>query len=343
VADPRCSWPWCVAALSGAAFAVSILAAPAATATPALGVTWLLFVGSSVHVAATGWLFTFSEVRSHARCHPSRYVVMPIALVAAGAAVAGAVSPRHLDVALLAYFSWQFFHYQKQNLGLAALAASSQRAVALTRTERRAIMATGWAGIAALLVHPGTLQLPLNPHRGWFPAVPFALAAAGFAAAALVGLAALRRRPASDRPGGYCAIYLLALGFPLPIFVFASPYAAVGGMTIAHGLQYLVLVAMVAAGPADRRTSVTRLGTFGVAVITVGAGLSLTSHLHTGGTLAHAVYGGYLGIVMAHFVVDAGIWRLRDPFPRQFLTARLPFLLGPALGTTRLKTGEQVA
>jgi hypothetical protein len=31
---------------------------------------------------------------------------------------------------------------------------------------------------------------------------------------------------------------------------------------------------------------------------------------------------------MAHFVIDAGIWRLRDEFPRQFLTSRLPYLLG---------------
>jgi hypothetical protein len=29
---------------------------------------------------------------------------------------------------------------------------------------------------------------------------------------------------------------------------------------------------------------------------------------------------------MAHFVIDAGLWRLRDPFPRQFLTGRLPYL-----------------
>ena len=28
---------------------------------------------------------------------------------------------------LLAYFGWQFFHFQKQNLGMAALAASVHR------------------------------------------------------------------------------------------------------------------------------------------------------------------------------------------------------------------------
>jgi hypothetical protein len=31
--------------------------------------------------------------------------------------------------------------------------------------------------------------------------------------------------------------------------------------------------------------------------------------------------------VMAHFVIDAGLWRLRDPFPRAFLASRVPSLL----------------
>jgi hypothetical protein len=35
----------------------------------------------------------------------------------------------------------------------------------------------------------------------------------------------------------------------------------------------------------------------------------------------------YLGVVMAHFVIDAGLWRLRDSFPRRFLASRMPYLL----------------
>jgi len=30
---------------------------------------------------------------------------------------------------------------------------------------------------------------------------------------------------------------------------------------------------------------------------------------------------------MAHFVIDAGVWRLRDEFPRRFLAERLPALV----------------
>ena len=35
---------------------------------------------------------------------------------------------------------------------------------------------------------------------------------------------------------------------------------------------------------------------------------------------------------MAHFVVDAGLWRMRAEFPRSFLQSRLPYLI-PAAGT----------
>ena len=321
------AWMWAVAAVTVGAFVVAIGSAPPADVPPGQGLAWLLFVGSAVHVASTGWLFTFRDVRSHAKAHPGRYVAAPVALVVAGAVLAGLVSPRHLDVLLLGYFGWQFFHYQKQNLGLTALAGATSRVGSLGRTERRSIMATGWIGIAALMLRPGTLQLALTPGSAWFAAM-FAVATVAFGVAALVGVVVLIRRPSPDRPVAFCVVYLIALCFPLPIFVFSSPYAAVGGMTIAHGMQYLVLVGLVARGPAGQRASLTRLTVFATTVLVGGAVLSVASHLHTGDGFARAVFGAYLGVVMAHFVVDAGIWRLRDPFPRQFMSARIPAVLG---------------
>jgi len=59
-----------------------------------------------------------------------------------------------------------------------------------------------------------------------------------------------------------------------------------------------------------------------------GFALNATSHLHDSASpWVRAFYGAYLGVVMAHFVVDAGLWRLRDEFPRTFLRESLPYLL----------------
>ena len=307
------------------AFAAAIALAPPASAPPASGLAWLLFVGSSVHVASTGWLYTLPEVRGYARQRPARLILLPAALVAMSGAAAAVAPPATLAWCLLPYYVWQFFHFQKQNLGLAALAASSRRIVSLRPAERRAIMTAGCAGIAGLIAHPGLLQL-----RGGFPGLSrlYPAAAAVFAGAVVAGLAAAARRPRGDGPFWFQVVYLISLGFFLPVFVFPSPYAAVGGMTIAHGLQYLLLLGLVAAGRPQAAGRATRLAVLANVALAGGAILSAASHLHgAAATAGRVAFGAYLGAVMAHFVIDATLWRLRDPFPRAFLAARVPGLL----------------
>jgi hypothetical protein len=248
---------------------------------------------------------------------------VPIALVLAAAAAAALLRPSVVSWLLLPFFGWQFLHFQKQNLGVAALAASSGGTPALRTAERRALVASGGAGVCALLAHPALLQLHVNPRLGLL----FPLSAVAFGLAVLTGLALLARRRPADRPAGFCVAYLVALLFCLPVFVFASPYAAVGGMTIAHGLQYLLLVVLVAAGDPRSTSRMFRLAALCNIAVAGGAVLEATSHLHGAVPAGRLLFGAYLGAVMAHFVIDAGLRRLRDPFPRAFLAARVPYLV----------------
>ena len=323
------AWIWGTVALSAGAFAGAVLLASPTSAAPVRGLAWLLFLGSSVHVAATGWLYTLPDVRAYATARPLRYIWIPAGLVLTGAVTAAAVSPAALAWLLLAYFAWQFFHFQKQNLGLAALAASVHRVRPLSQAERRALMGTGGAGIAGLLAHPGLLQLRVHPGAGEL----FAVAGLVFAAGAGSGIVALARRPAADRPAGFCAMYLMALLFSLPIFAFRSPYAAVGGMTMAHGFQYLLLVGLVAAGNRRGTSRWLRLAVFANVALVGGALLSGASHLHGFPPVIRLVFGVYLGVVTAHFVIDAGFWRMRDPFPRAFMARHVPGLVPPRVTT----------
>jgi hypothetical protein len=319
------AWLWGTVALSAGAFSAAVVLAPSASAAPIRGLAWLLFLGSSVHVAATGWLYTLPDVRAHVAARPVRYAWIPAGLVVAGAVTAAVLTPAAMAWLLLAYFGWQFFHFQKQNLGLAALAASVHRVRPLGRAERRALMGAGGAGILGLLAHPGLLQLRVRPGAGEL----FTVAGLLFAAAAGSGVVALVRRPAADRPAGFCAMYLMALLFSLPIFAFRSPYAAVGGMTIAHGFQYLLLVGLVAAGNRRGTSRWLRLAVFANVALVGGALLSGASHLHGFPPAIRLVFGAYLGVVTAHFVIDAGFWRMRDPFPRAFMARHVPGLVPP--------------
>jgi hypothetical protein len=285
--------------------------------------TWLLILGSSVHVAATGYFFTVREVRTHAMEHRGRYLYVPATCIALAALLTAVLRPSQVDWILFPYFCWQFFHFQKQNLGLVAIAAGAVGTSGPSAPERRALMLAGYAGILGLATRPALLQLTITTHIGGLHVAALGL----FLTAILGGLVALRARPRGANPPGYCVVYLSSLTFFTPVFLFHAPYAAVAGMTIAHGVQYLVLVGLVAGGtsrPAERR--------FGIAVflniaLIGGIALSAASHLHDGPTVERLVFGAYLGLVMTHFVVDAGLWRLRDPFPRAFLAARLPYLV----------------
>jgi hypothetical protein len=299
-----------------------VLLAPAAGAKPTSALVWLLFVGSSVHVGSTAWFYSVREVRAHMRHHLGRYAVVPASLVAGCAVGAAFLTDRQITWVLLGFFAWQFFHFQKQNLGVAALAARAQRTPGLTVLERRALVLTGVGGIVGLLGHPDLLQVA-GAHR--FDLL-FVAGAAIFSIGAVMGVAAAVRR--HNRDTVFTVVYAVSLLFFLPVWLFASPYAAVAGLTIAHGLQYLVLMGLIAsARTGDRPVGMSVLILVNVALL-LGIALNRMAHLHGHPGLGQALFGVYLGLSMAHFVIDAGLWRLRDEFPRTFLTARLPFLLG---------------
>jgi hypothetical protein len=337
-ATPRGARIWLAAtvAVSVSAAVAAIAAAPPATARAPEGLAFLLFVGSSVHVASTGWFYTVPEVRAYMRQHRPRYVWWPLALIAGSGAIAILVPRAALDWLLLPYFGWQFFHYQKQNLGIAALAAASQRIAPLRMAERRAMAGAGLAGIAGLLARPSLLQLPVRPILA--PLFPVAtIAFVGFVA---VGVGCLAVRSPAQRPAGFCVVYLTSLGFSVPVFLFTSPYAAVAGLTIAHGLQYLLLMGLIAAaGPRAAAGPGGALGRrlAGLAALCNiallgGAALSIASDQAAAGPALRILFGLFLGAVMAHFVIDAGLWRMREEFPRSFLQSRLPYLV-PAAGS----------
>ena len=319
-------WLWATVALTAGAFVIAAAFAPSGSAAPDRGLTWVLFAGSSAHVASTGWLYTLRDVRSYAVSHPWRFIRVPVLLMIAGAAAAVTLTPAAITWLLLPFFAWQFFHFTKQNLGMTALAAKTAGAPPLRAAERRAVIASGLAGICALMARPALLQLRVDPGLG----VLFPLSAAAMAGAVAAGVILLARRAPAQRPRGFCVMYLMGLFFSVPVFVFVSPYAAVGGMTIAHGMQYLLLVSLVAAGGPGEAGRALRLAVLCNVALIGGAVLAVTSHLHSGGPAVRLVFGAYLGAVMAHFVVDAGLWRLRDPFPRVFLARRVPYLMRAA-------------
>ena len=308
--------------LTGAALIAGAALRPGPAEAPGRLLAWLLFAGSSVHVASTGWFMGSKEVRKHAVTNDRRGLIgLPLCCVVAGGAAALLVPGRLQGWMLLGFFVWQFHHFQRQNLGLVALAATSAGVARPRGLERKLIMLAGLCGVAGLVADPRLLQLSVYHPLGAVTTIVFA----AYVGTLLVGLTVVLLPLRTRRPASCCAMYVMALLFPLPIFVFGSPYAAVSGMTIGHGLQYLVLMGAVAHGgraTGRRRREVVWLCTI---ALVGGAALSVASHLHVSADAAlRGVFGLYVGLVCTHFVVDARLWRLSRPFPRAFLGSRPP-------------------
>lgn len=299
-----------------------ILAPSSAHATPfTLGA--LLFVGSSVHYAATGALATVPGLRQLARQRSGRLIALPVAVALLSVLVVMAIPISELSVLLYALFCWQFVHYARQNVGVVCLAAAGLGSGPVSRIDRRAVLGTGVAGVAAVVARGRLLSLPLVPlsHELYLAAL------CTYAVAALVGLLALSRRPAEQRPVRYVAVYLAVLAFPLPALVFNSPYAALSGMTIAHGLQYLFIVGLVTM-PRTRNQRSTVRAVLACDAVAVGAVLiHFSSHVPSGSTVSRLVFAVYLAAATAHFAIDATVWKLRDARSRAPLASRLPYLV----------------
>jgi hypothetical protein len=113
---------------------------------------------------------------------------------------------------------------------------------------------------------------------------------------------------------------------------------------MAHGSQYILLVGVlsVSLGATDGRrgvsTGMVALATFMVLFGLAGARAAdlkaiewVGSNLVVARTIDFAA-GIALGTTIAHFVIDAGAWRLSRPSARQYVTRRFGFLFGRVPG-----------
>src|SRR5215470_10489675 len=157
------AWVWTTVLLTAGALVSAVMLAPPANTPPLRALTWLLFVGSSVHVAATGWLFSLPAVRAYAGRHAVRCLWVPVGLVVLGVTAAAAEGPATFRWLLMPFFGWQIWHYQKQNIGVTVLAASAERVSPLIPAERRPLLLAGASAIAALAARPGLLGLRVTP------------------------------------------------------------------------------------------------------------------------------------------------------------------------------------
>ncbi len=288
---------------------------PLAGAVPAWATALLIWLGGSGHVAGSFAFYFEPQARAFMiRERPGRFVWAPLGVIAVVALAFATVHEAAVTAALvLVYWTWQVHHYSRQNMGVLAFLARAERRP-VTPAELRALQLTDLAGITA--------SLPFLREFGVSMAAPWGawLHGAGavfFIAAICVWLAERIRSGGQSRARDLGMVVLLL--FYLPLFLFDSFPLAVTGFATAHGVQYFLFLGCVARVPRDRQ--IRALAALAGCTLVLGAVLFLSGLSARG-----AFYGAGLGVVMAHFVIDAGMWRLREPFQRAYMAERFSFL-----------------
>jgi hypothetical protein len=274
----------------------------------------IAFVGANGHIAGTGWFLTDARMRSHFRARPLRYIVVPCLLIAASSVAYQLLDGLSLVCLAVVFLSWQMWHYQKQNFGLLSFIAAGTDGISLSIWERRTLTLSAVAGILGFFSVVG--DIGLNDYSTTLQH----LHQIGLALYFVVPLSfaiAVVKSPTLRTNNLRLLFFLIGTLFFLPTFIFSERMAALSGYGIAHGLQYLVFMGCVSAK--KRGTLMPLIGLLAIAVI---GGLALNLSMDG----PRWLYGIYIGVVMTHFVADAGIWRLREPPQRAYMKSKFYFV-----------------
>ncbi|HEY2870614.1 MAG TPA: hypothetical protein VGJ56_01780 [Reyranella sp.] len=293
-----------------------------ANADSALGALIVLnFLGNNFHVAASSWFFTDKEMRAHFRQHPRRYIIVPLLLIVGCALLFQFADKPLRSWTLAAFFSWQLWHFQKQNVGVLSFIAAGTGSGPLSVWERRTLAAAAVAGVL------GFFSLAKIGLSDWASqlAVVHQLGAVAYLAVPVLFATAVIKTPALAACRLRLAFLALGASFFLPTYLFDDPMSATMGYALAHGLQYVVFMGIVSVRrKAPIASLVTLLGLSVLGALLLNAAVTAPDIADL--PYGRAIYGVFVGVVMTHFVLDAGIWRLREPFQRSYIRERFSFV-----------------
>lgn len=288
----------------------------------------VIVVAGALSVVVNGPHYAATIVRALHHDDRARRVLLAATVVGLLVMVGAHLYPMLLAALFTAYLTWSPWHYATQNhgVGLLMLArAGGPTTATATTTERRLLKGAHIAlAIAAMVAIHSGLSEPFLRRVGFSPSVALAAAVAGAAIAVVVGgsvLWRLRRRGAPM--AGLVAVAFLLLAslvwFALPAFlqVGSTLVYASGAAALLHCAQYLWITFFVEGRLAFVQQR--RFDGLGWGATVVGLGVVMFT---LGPWIASKAFGYDLIVSLLivqsvvnlhHFVVDAFVWKLRDP------------------------------
>lgn len=278
--------PW-LGALVGLVAGVDLLA----------GVWVIVGLAATAHVGTTAGFYADPEMRTIMASDPLRYFLAPVVAIAGAVALLVLLPTGAVTVLLVGYGGWQIHHFTKQQYGVFAFWCRARRIDRPDDRERQLIQATTAIGLLAM------------PRLA--PAIPEVISSVlGAVGLAVFAAVLFRWWLIRTEDQARNVAMLVAVVFYLPLYLGMPLGIAVLTYSWAHSAQYLLMMGQVA-----RR---------GMWIAGVGGGLVVA--LATTLNESPVWFGLAIGMTVAHFVIDAGAWRLSEAPQRAYMKSRFSFL-----------------
>jgi hypothetical protein len=295
--------------------------------------TVFLFLGTA-HVPATLFFYLDGKFSGIIKKHRVRYVYVPILLIVVTGLLFAFTNTITQAFVLLFYWSWQAFHYGRQNIGIYAFASLAETGTAPRKEEKLAIEFGTILAILGTFKILGTAVAPAYLHSAFDLFYRFGLVA--FFAVPVFSLVVYIKFFRHTTFLKSC-LFFTSVFFFLPVFISTDNNIGFLSYAIAHGLQYIIFMTVISAtGTADPvKASYKGLAQLAGLLLVVGFAFWRVADLKeveiVKSTWAYArvadfLFGAVLGATMAHFVVDADAWKLRMERQREYITKRFSFV-----------------
>lgn len=297
--------------------------------------TALLFLGTA-HVPATIFFYTDKDFSEILRKHKARYIYLPIVLTIVTGLLFAFANTLFQAYILLMFWAWQAFHYGRQNTGIYSFVSIATRGAAPDKYERLMIELGTLCGIIGTFKILGTAVAP-NYLHGSFELL-YRFGALVFAVILLASIVVYVRN--FKRTGPLLTIFYFTLVcFFLPVFISTDMNVAFYSYAIAHGVQYILFMTVVSLNfdPQDSSKRFKIASAVKLLFITVLVGFLFYRAIDLKGfelftanpslmRVVDFIIGAILGATMAHFVIDAGAWRLSQTLQRTYIGKRFGFV-----------------
>ncbi len=315
---------------------------------------------SLAHVPMTFYLLIDKDIRSKCRNDLINSMIIPLGLfVISIYAVINA--PLYVTlIFVIFYFHYQAWHFGSQNIGICSLFAISTENRPITLAERRTIKLSTIGGMLGTIATFQSSNFTLDPI-----VFPFDLAELFMASKILFHIGAtltacsvsyalyliIKTRLYANPVN--CMIYIACVIFFVPIFLFNEVLLIYMTYTIAHGLQYVLILFFHSLTKMQNlkvdvsRTTIMRCSLpivvfliFCMSLMTIwahrdsyGDGIEalipwFISYIKSGDSAIRISMGIVFGLSLAHFWFDQNLWKFRNPQTANWMKSRYPFLFG---------------